>query len=92
MLYKRYGNPLELLQQMLQIGQLRNFIDELGSIMWEEKAYKERWDYWIHRVYDMDFNEYVQACERSVKYEPETIEKDNMITIVKDSLDILARQ
>ena len=92
MLYKRYGNPLELLQQMLQIGQLRNFIDELGSIMWEEKAHKERWDYWIHRVYDMDFNEYVQACERSVKHEPETIEKDNMITIVKDSLDILARQ
>ena len=91
LLYQRYGNPLELLQQMLQAGQFAEFIDELGSIIWEEKAHKDRWEFWLHRVFDMDFNEYVQACERSVKHEPETISKDRMAEIVKRSLEILEK-
>lgn len=92
LLYQRYSNPLELLQQMLQTGQLCSFIDELGSIIWEEKAHKERWEFWLHRVYDMDFNEYVQVCERTVKHEPETISKDRMTEIVKRSLEILGKK
>ena len=91
LLYKRYSNPLELLQQMFETGQLCDFIDELGGIIWEEKAHKERWEFWLHRVYDMDFNEYVQACERTVKHEPETIDKDRMTEIVKHSLEILGK-
>ena len=91
LLYNRYGNPLELLQQMLYTGQLCEFIDELGSIIWEEKAHKDRWEFWLHRVYDMDFNEYVQACERTVVHKPETIDKDRMTEIVKHSLEILGK-
>lgn len=66
-MYRRYANPLELLQQMLEIGQLNRFITEVGNIVWQEKADNQRWDYWLHRVFDMDFGEYVQACEANMQ-------------------------
>ena len=79
---------MQLLQQMFQVGGLKRFIDELGQIMWQEKADKQRWDYWLHRVYGQDFDEYVGACEAQ-NQEPETADMDNVETIIKNSNDIL---
>ena len=44
-MYHRYANPLELLQQMLEVGQLNQFITEIGQIVWQEKADNQRWDF-----------------------------------------------
>lgn len=88
MLYQRYGNPMQLLQQMFQVGSLNQFIDDLGQIIWQEKADKQRWDYWLHRVYGQDFDEYVRACEAQSK-EPETTDMDNIETIMNNSNYIL---
>ena len=87
LLYKRYSNPLELLQQMVEIGQLAEFIDELMQIRDEEFM----WEYYLHTVCrEMSFDEFKRRS--SQPEEPETISKDRKVEIVKDSLDILARQ
>ena len=86
MLYQRYGNPMELLQQMLQAGSLAEFIDELGQIMWQEKADKQRWDFWLHRVDSMSFEEYVQLCEDSM-HQPEG--SGNLEATVKHSHEMM---
>ena len=90
LLYKRYGKPLELLQQMVEIGQLAEFINELVQIRNEELQEKTMWEYYLHRVYDMSFDEFMQQTKEPEA--PETMGKDRMVEIVKDSLDILARQ
>lgn len=90
LLYKRYSNPLELLQQMLQAGQLEEFIGELVQIRNEELQERTMWEYYLHRVYDMSFDEFMKQTKEPEA--PETIGKDRMTEIVKDSLDILARQ
>lgn len=91
MLYQRYGNPVQLLQQMFQAGQLSKFIDELGQIMWQEKTDKQRWDFWLHRVYSMDFDQYVRECESRTAVAPETDSMDSIETIINNSNDILER-
>jgi len=90
LLYKRYGKPLELLQQMVEIGQLADFINELVQIRNEELQEKTMWEYYLHRVYDMSFEEFMKQTKEPEA--PETMGKDRMVEIVKDSLDILARQ
>lgn len=79
---------MELLQQMLQVGSLDKFIDDLGQTMWQEKADKQRWDFWLHRVYGQTFDEYVIACEMQTA-EPETADMDNVETIINNSNNIL---
>ena len=77
-----------LLEQMLQSGRLAEFIDELGQIMWQEKANEQRWDFWLHRVESMSFEEYVQLCEDSMQ-QTETSGKDNLEATVKHSYEMM---
>lgn len=77
-----------LLEQMLQTGRLAEFIDEIGQIMWQEKADKQRWDFWLHRVFDMTFDEYVQLCEDSMQ-QNESSEKNDIEATVKHSYEMM---
>ena len=77
-----------LLEQMLQAGRLAEFIDELGQLMWQEKADKQRWDFWLHRVDSMSFEEYVQLCEDSIK-QNESSEKNDIEATVKYSYEMM---
>ena len=77
-----------LLQQMLQAGRLAEFIDELGQIMWQEKANEQRWDFWLHRVYDRSFEDYVNDCEAAMQ-QAEASEKVNIETTVKNSYEMM---
>ena len=75
-----------LLEQVLQTGRLADFIDELGQLMWQEKADKQRWDFWLHRVDSMSFEEYVQLCEDPMK-QPEG--PGNLETTIKHSYEMM---
>ena len=77
-----------LLQQMLQTGDFSQFIDELGQIMWQEKANEQRWDFWLHRVYDRSFEDYVNDCEAAMQ-QAEASENVNIETTVKTSFEMM---
>ena len=87
-MYHRYANPLELLQQMLEVGQLNRFITEIGQIVWQEKADNQRWDFWVHRVFDMEFSEYVQLCENSMQ-QAETSDNVDLGETIRNSFEML---
>ena len=90
LLYKRYSNPLELLQQMVQAGQLEEFIGELVQIRYEEMQEQTMWEYYLHTVCrEMSFEEFMKNVKEPE--EPETIEKDRMTEIVKHSLELLGK-
>ena len=77
-----------LLEQMFQTGRLAEYIDELGQLMWQAKADKQRWDFWLHRVDSMSFEEYVQLCEDSIK-QNESSEKNDIEATVKYSYEMI---
>ena len=87
-MYHRYANPLELLQQMFEIGQLNRFITEVGNIVWQEKADHQQWDFWVHRVFDMEFSEYVQLCENSMQ-QAETSDNVDLGETIRNSFEML---
>ena len=75
-----------LLEQMLQAGQFAEFIDEIGKVMYEEKVHNMRWDFWLHRVYDMTFEEYVELCKQQ---QPKVFEKHDLGATVKHSYEMM---
>ena len=82
---------MELLQQMFEAGQLCDFIDELVQIRNDELQEKTMWEYYLHTYCkEMSFEEFMVRSQQPA--EPETISKDRKVEIVKNSLDILARQ
>ena len=90
LLYKRYSNPLELLQQMFETGQLCDFISELVQIRNEELQEQNAWEYYLHTYCrEMSFDEFMRRSKQPE--EPETIDKDRMTEIVKHSLEILGK-
>jgi ribosome maturation protein Sdo1 len=90
LLYQRYSNPLELLQQMFETGQLYDFIEELVQIRNEEMQEKSAWEFYLHKIHDMTFEEFMKKAAQPA--EPETISKDRMTEIVKRSLEILGKK
>ena len=91
LLYNRYGNPLELLQQMFETGQLFDFIGEFIQIRNEELQEKTAWEYYLHTVCrEMSFEEFRRRSQQPA--EPETINSDRMTEIVKRSLEILGKK
>lgn len=77
-----------LLNQMMHECRLYKYIEELEKIILQEEIDKMRWEYWLHRVYDMNFDEYVRQCELSQS----SGENESSITIeevVKQSYTML---
>lgn len=57
-LYKRYGDPMPLLDQMAASGHLswfiRSFIDETAI----EENDKMLWETWLHKVWNQDWKDF----------------------------------
>ena len=67
LLARRYASPFLVLDEFIRIHQLYDFVAEVFKTMAEEKAHDARWQYYLHRVYDMSFEEYVRRCEQPQK-------------------------
>lgn len=86
MLYQRYGNPTALLQQMLRTGQLCDFISELISIKNEQETDKMRWECWLHKIYDVSYEDFLWTCKP-----PQTSEtnKNDIEATVKSNFEMM---
>lgn len=65
LLSQRYASPYLILDDFIRLQQLHDFIYEILTTIAEERAHEKRWEYYLHRVYDITFEEYVRRCERS---------------------------
>lgn len=86
MLYKRYGKPTDLIQQMLDTGQFSDFIDEVVTIRNEEVNEQTMWEYYLHRVFDMPFDEFLKKVKSE---DTEPVDMNEIETTVKASQDVL---
>ena len=88
LLSQRYANPYLILDDVIRLGQLHEFTLETMRTIAQDNIQKSRWEYYLHKVWDMSFEDYVAACE---KKEPEekTISKEEAIRIIQASNSIL---
>ena len=82
---------MTLLSQMLRTGQLTQFINNIVKITNEETLDEVKWDYWLHKVFDKSWDEYLGETKQPDEVGG-TISEDRKVEIVKKSLDILERQ
>lgn len=74
-----------LLNQMIRAGQFYEFIVEINDIVVEEK----HWEFYLHKVFEMSFDDYLKSVRTQTPVEPETADMKKVETTVKNSMDIL---
>jgi hypothetical protein len=83
LLFKRYASPFLLLDGYIQTSRLCEFIDSLCK----RKVEDDRWEYFLHKVWDKSYPEFIEAIETSQELHNMS-EKDVEKTVQK-SMNIL---
>lgn len=98
MLYKRYSDPVTLLQHYFEIEQFDYYISELLEIIAEEQKHEAddlqervQWEFYLHRVLDQTYDEFVRAIrsENNQVGEIKTADMNEIETTVKRSNEIM---
>lgn len=83
LLFKRYADPFSLLDGYIQTGRFCEFIDAFAA----QKIEDDRWEYFLHKVWDKSYAEFCGALRMSQDQQGMT---DEMIeATVKNSMNIL---
>lgn len=90
LVYKRYSNPMELIDNMISLSNFSEFISELADNVSEEKLY----DIWKSKVFDKSFadfkNEMMAKWKKNTGIETsEAMTDEEMETTINDSYEIL---
>lgn len=88
LLSQRYASPFLIMDEFIRLQQFREFVYEILKTIAEEKKYNARWEYYLHRVWDMSFEEYVRLCEQPKQGE-QYMTNEEIGNVVSDSRDML---
>lgn len=83
LLFKRYADPFSLIDGYIQTSRFCEFIHSL--IEWKNED--ERWEYFLHKVWDKSYTEFCESLQTSQGMEE--MSKEDIETTVKKSMDIL---
>lgn len=89
LLSQRYANPYLILDDFTRSGQLHDFSIEVMRMISKEKIHKSRWEFFLHKVWDMSFEDYVAACEVRKDSEDVIMQKEEALQIIDNSNSIL---
>lgn len=87
LLAKRYADPCFLLNGVIRTGRLDEFVDELGAIRAEDEEERRNWDFFLHKVFDRSYAEFIEEMENDKKHQ--NMSDRTIETTVQNSLDIL---
>jgi hypothetical protein len=76
------------MDEFIRLQQFREFVIEILTTIAEEKVHNARWEYYLHRVWDMSFEEYVRLCEQPKQGE-QYMTNEEIGNVVNDSRDLL---
>lgn len=87
LLAQRYASPFLILDEFIKTKQLHEFTCEVLNTIAEEKIHDARWQFYLHRVYGMSFEDYVKICEKEP--EPEEMSHEEIGNTINESKMIL---
>lgn len=77
-----------ILDKMILTGRLTEFVREFIHIRNEELEDQTRWEFWLHKVFDMTFGEFLAQANNGGSAEP--IPQAEVLTAtVMDSMGII---
>lgn len=92
MLFRRYSDPIALLNMMIRAGRFYDFLCEIVDIQNEETGEQVLWDIWLHKVFGQSYADFRDSLGDNSKPEDgETnTEKVDLATLLKQSEEILS--
>lgn len=88
LLAQRYASPFLMLDEFIRLHQLHDFVIEILKTIADEKVHEARWQFYLHKVYDITFDEYVRRCELSQK-EEEYMTHEEIGNVINESKKML---
>ena len=65
LLFNRYASPFVLLDNLILINSLNDFISDLFKFINEEREEKTQWEFFLHKVYDKTWKEFIDSINTS---------------------------
>jgi hypothetical protein len=87
LLFKRYASPFLLLDSMLEVTGLIDFVEDFINSYNEEENEEILWEFYLHREFEKSYEEFKKSLVEASKSEKAT--KKEIETAVKDSKSIL---
>lgn len=75
-----------IIDKMILTGRFTEFVQELMKIRNQEVEEQTRWDFWLHRVFDMSFADYLKKIGGTEETE-ETIPEEQLVEIVRGTME-----
>lgn len=88
LLSQRYASPFLIMDEFIRLQQFHDFVYEILKTIAEEKAHNARWQYYLHKVWDMSFDDYVRECKKPKQGE-QYMTSEEIGNVINDSRDIL---
>lgn len=91
MLFRRYSDPVALLNLMIRANRFYTFVSEITIIQNEETEEQVLWDIWLHKIFGQSYADFRDSLENKSKPEDgETeTEKVDLASLLKQSEEIL---
>lgn len=83
LLFKRYADPFSLVTGYIQTSRFCEFI----KVFFEEKAEDEKWEFYLHRVWNKSYQDYCDELKNSISNK--TMSERDMEATIKKSMNIL---
>ena len=83
LLFKRYASPFSLLDGYIQTGRMCEFI----QAFYEQKKEDDRWELYLHKVWDKTYSEFCEALQTS--QDLQAMSDDDIEATIKKSMNIL---
>lgn len=88
LLSQRYASPFLIMDEFIRLQQFHEFVYETLKTISDEKIYEARWQYYLHKIYGMSFEDFVRECEKPKQGE-QYMTNEEIGNVVNDSRDIL---
>lgn len=83
LLFKRYADPFSLLNGYIQTSRFCEFVNSFC----EQKIEEDRWEFYLHKVWDKTYTEFCDALQ--VSQDLQEMSEADMEATVKKSMAIL---
>lgn len=87
LLAQRYASPFLILDEFVRLHQLHEFTIEIIKTIADEKVQEVRWQFFLHKVYDKSWEDFLKSCEQP-QQEAHMTQQQIEITI-NDSMNML---
>lgn len=85
LLFKRYASPFLLVDTMIEAGRFSEFVYALVGIVNDENEEKSMWEFFLHKVFDKSYYEFVEETKQTGKQQ----EPVDFEAAIKESYEIL---